>query len=157
MHVGVRTNNWALNEICPFLRVASLWTDCSLLTKLLRMALLQRRSKPLLQAQRSAAQLAGKAKGFETQLINNILRGYYTATHRGGDEWNTHHRCWTPSPLIACVAITQSLRRGPSNLPRRDIWMTFTNGNTSYEWRGSITNITVDLMVSQRESTCRVC
>ena len=47
----------------------------------------------------------------------DYLKGYYTATHRGVDEWSTHYRCWTPSPLIICVAITQSLSKGPFEVP----------------------------------------
>ena len=43
-----------------------------------------------------------------------LYKGYYTATHRGGDEWTTHHRCWTPPPLITCDAITRALRKGIS-------------------------------------------
>ena len=38
-------------------------------------------------------------------ILNSLTNpSYYTATHRGGDEWTTHQHCWTPSPLITRVA-----------------------------------------------------
>ena len=41
---------------------------------------------------------------YKAQDFALILRKYYTDTHRGADEWTNHHRCWTPSPLMSCVA-----------------------------------------------------
>ena len=36
---------------------------------------------------------------FLPPLLCFHYKGHYTATHRDGVEWTTHHRCWTLCPL----------------------------------------------------------
>ena len=56
-----------------------------------------------------------------SNLNYHNLKGYYAVTHTRGDEWTTHHRCWTHSPLITCVAITRSLVKAIQTVTAGDL------------------------------------